>query len=244
MIDTNTLIDKLEEWWLSDVYGKHKENVNKLKKSKEFSINPFLHPYLANFVYGDISPTSLAKALILPRMMSSSITTTFGKKMQDFIVNNIEHAKGSGIAGIDIEFTDQTNSSAKTLYCQVKAGPNTINSGDVELISKKFVQLRNKARLDALDISSDSMIVGILYGERRNLSGNYLAIENEHGYGVFIGKDFWEKLTGDEKFYEKMSDKLHSISCDLNESVYVQEIIKELSETDEIIKLSKQAIDI
>ena len=238
MVDTEDLIDKLEDWWMEDVYEKHKANAKKLKKSKAFKINPFLHPYIANFVYGDISPLSLAKALVLPRLMGTSVTTTFGSKMQNFIVTNVEHARGSGIDGIDIEFQDQTIPSRPVMYCQVKAGPNTINADDVEPIANKFTKLRNKARLDGLSLASDSSIVGVLYGTREDLSNNYLNIERKHGYGVFVGAEFWEKLTGDIDFYNKMSSKLHSVSLSINEEDYIQEIILNLSKTDEIIKLS------
>ncbi|MCK5040937.1 MAG: hypothetical protein KAR62_01525 [Sphingomonadales bacterium] len=239
MVDTGILLDRLEDWWMEDVYEKHKANVKKLKKSNAFNINPFLHPYIANFVYGDISPLSLAKALVLPRAMGTSVTTTFGSKMQNFIVTNIDHAKGSAIGGVDIEFEDQTVDNKPVMYCQVKAGPNTINADDVETITKKFTKLRKKAMLDGLDLAPNSSIVGVLYGERKELSGSYLNIEAEHGYGVFVGSEFWNKLTGDVDFYDKMASKLHSISLKVNEEDYIQDIINELSETDEIVALSK-----
>ena len=242
MIDTDLLIAQLEGWWQDDVFSKHKENVKKLGRPSSFNINPFLHPYIANFVYGDTSPISLAKALVLPRAMGTSVTTTFGKKMQDFIVANIEHAEASGIDGIDIEFKNQATAEAKKMYCQVKAGPNTINSDDVAPIGAKFTKLRNKARLDKLSLESSSLIVGVLYGCRADLSNNYLNIENKHGYGVFVGAAFWGMLTGDSDFYDKMSNKLGDLSQRFDETEYIQTTIDKLSQSKEIIALSKQGV--
>lgn len=238
MCDTDNLIDQLENWWMNDVYKNHKKNISRLKNPSNFNINPFLHPYITNFIYGDVSPISLAKALVLPRAMGTSVVTTFGSKMQDFIVSNIDHAKGSAISGIDIEFEDQTKEGENLVYCQVKAGPNTINADDVRTIVGKFTKLRNKARLDKLSVRNDALIVGILYGSRKELSGSYKAIE-ANGYGVFIGSEFWEKLTGDDKFFEKMSAKLSEISDNLNEEAYIEDIVNSLSKTPEIISLSK-----
>lgn len=238
MVDTNILINQLEDWWMKDVYENHKKNISRLQKPSSFNINPFLHPYIANFIYGDISPKSLAKALVLPRAMGTSVATTFGSKMQDFIVANIEHAQGSAISGIDIEFKDQTKEKKDLTYCQVKAGPNTINADDVRTIVGKFTKLRNKARLDKLPVQNDALIVGILYGSRKELSGSYKAIET-NGYGVFIGSEFWEKLTGDNQFFEKMSVKLSEISDTLNEQEYIEDIVEKLSTSPEIIALSK-----
>jgi len=50
----------------------------KTKKASEFNINPFTATYLANFLTGDASPESIAKALIYPRILGTSINTTFG----------------------------------------------------------------------------------------------------------------------------------------------------------------------
>ena len=55
--------------------------------------------------------------------------------MQGFI-SAIQNAVGSTTSGMDIEFTDQTDGRKK--YCQLKAGPNTINADDVETIAGHF----------------------------------------------------------------------------------------------------------
>ena len=239
MIDSEKILNELDAWLQKEVYSNHIKNIKKLKNPKSFKINPFLLPYIARVSFGSTSPYSLAKTLVLPRVMGTSVTTSFGSKMQDFIVDNIEHAKGSGIPGIDIEFLDQTLVERPKIYCQVKAGPNTINSDDVTTIEGKFRKLRRKANQDKLKIGANSMIVGILYGSEEELSGSYKKIRDYHNYGVHIGKEFWEKLTGDETFYHKMEQRLQNQSKAINETTLIKSIITELSETKELVSLSK-----
>src|SRR5690606_17298596 len=97
--------------------------------------NPFLDKYKAQFLTGNDSPESVAKALIYPRVLGTSINTTFGSKMQKFCSEVLE-GFASTTSGIDIEFIDLVDGHRK--YCQVKAGPNTINKDDVDTINRHF----------------------------------------------------------------------------------------------------------
>ena len=54
-------------------------------KLKDFKINPFLVNYLAAFLCGNTEPESLAKALVYPRILGTSINTSFGQNIQIFI---------------------------------------------------------------------------------------------------------------------------------------------------------------
>lgn len=177
-------------------------HIGKLEKLtlKDFDVNPFLINYIASFLCGDTEPESLAKALLYPRILGQSITTSFGQNIQIFISQLKEivgHA--SGIEGVDIEFDDALDGRHK--YCQCKAGPQTINSSDVGTIMGHFKKLIGKARLDKLPIQIDDMIVGIFYGDK--MSANYRAINET--YPVYIGREFWEHLTGDKNFYNRLA---------------------------------------
>ena len=145
-------------------------------KLKDFKINPFLVNYLAAFLCGNTEPESLAKALVYPRILGTSINTSFGQNIQIFISSLAQIAgNASGIDGIDIEFIDALDNRKK--YCQCKAGPQTINKDDVATILGHFTHLQNKARLDRLDIGINDMIVGVLYGEANEIYGNYKNID-------------------------------------------------------------------
>lgn len=195
------IIESGKEYFRTIIIPKHINNVKKLKL-KDFKINPFLANYLASFLCGNTEPESLAKALIYPRILGTSISTSFGSNIQKFISTLAAQAgTGSGIEGIDIEFIDAIDGRKK--YCQCKASPQTINHDDVTTIMGHFAKLANKARLDHLNLSMNDMIVGILYGSKSELSDHYKKIDNF--YPVYCGEEFWEHVTGDKEFYVRLS---------------------------------------
>lgn len=195
------IIESGKEYCRTTIIPNHLKNLQKLKLSS-FNINPFLINYLASFLCGDTEPRSLAKALVYPRILGTSLNTSFGQNIQVFI-SSLEEITGgaSGIEGIDIEFVDAIDGRRK--YCQCKAGPQTINKEDIATILGHFKYLMNKSRLDRMGLQFDDLIVGVLYGERDNLSANYKAIDAH--YPVLCGADFWERLTGDKEFYNRLS---------------------------------------
>ncbi|MGN0219616.1 MAG: PmeII family type II restriction endonuclease [Muribaculaceae bacterium] len=195
----NAIIESGKNYFRSAIIPNHLKNLEKLRL-KDFDINPFLINYLAAFLCGDTSPQSLAKALIYPRILGTSVNTSFGQNIQIFISKLAEVAGcASGINGIDIEFIDAIDGRKK--YCQCKAGPQTINKDDVETILSHFKRLIGKSRLDRIPLQIDDMIVGVLYGER--ISANYKTIAA--AYPVYCGADFWEHLTGDKDFYYRLA---------------------------------------
>ena len=138
----------------------------------------------------------MAKALVYPRILGTSLNTSFGQNIQIFISQLAEIAGcASGIDGIDIEFVDALDGRKK--YCQCKACPQTINTDDVDTILGHFKRRISKARLDRMALQMDDMIVGVLYGDR--ISANYKTIATT--YPVYCRVEFWEHLTGDKSFY-------------------------------------------
>ncbi len=197
----NQIIESGKQYFRDIIIPNHLKGLEKLSLEK-FKINPFLVNYLAAFLCGNTEPESLAKALVYPRILGTSINTSFGQNIQVFISSLAQIAGcASGIDGIDIEFDDAIDGRKK--YCQCKAGPQTINKDDVATILGHFKHLHNKARLDRLSIQIDDMIVGVLYGEDDELSSHYKII-NSH-YPVYCGAEFWEHLTGDKQFYHRLA---------------------------------------
>ena len=190
-----------KEYFRTIIIPNHLKNLDRLKLDS-FNINPFLISYLAAFLCGNTEPESLAKALVYPRILGTSLNTSFGQNIQVFIAQLQDMVGGaSGIEGIDIEFVDALDGRRK--YCQCKAGPQTINKDDIATILGQFKYLMNKSRLDKMGLQFDDLIVGILYGEASNLSANYKVIDAH--YPVYCGIDFWEHLTGDRNFYNRLA---------------------------------------
>lgn len=202
----------------------HIKNTQKLSSLSEFNINPFLEKYLAQFAFGNANPENIARVLIYARALGSSINTSFGTNMQYFC-NEVLTSFASTTSGIDIEYIDVEDGQRK--YCQVKAGPTTINKGDVPSIKQHFRDLINLGRANGLRISSADCVVGVLYGTPKDLSSHYKKIDED--YPVLIGEDFWYHLTGYSTFYTDLINAFAEVAKEFDSSVLVEDIIKALA---------------
>jgi len=231
MIDKEEILEKAKDWFRDTIAQNHIKNTEKLINPKQFNINPFLAVYLANFLTGNSSPESIAKVLLLPRVLGTSITTSFGSNIQSF-TNSVLDAFGSTTSGIDIEYIDQIDGYKK--YCQLKLGPQTINKDDVETIVGHFSSVINLARTNNLRVTHSDLVVGVIYGEPSALSANYKRITNQYHHPVIIGKEFWHRLTGDEDFYADLANIIGSVAIEADYSKEFERVIKELAATEVI----------
>ena len=79
------ILDAAKQWFRERIAQNHIKNTEKLVDPKQFNINPFLTVYFANFLTGNSNSESIAKALLFPRVLGTSINTSFGQNMQGFI---------------------------------------------------------------------------------------------------------------------------------------------------------------
>ncbi|NNU88107.1 restriction endonuclease [Geobacillus sp. MR] len=236
--DLNTIIEQAKEFFRNEIAPSHVRNTKKLKRLKEFNLNPFLDKYKASFLTGNDDPLSIAKALIYPRVLGTSINTTFGNKLQKFCSTVLGNF-ASTTSGIDIEFIDKLDGRRK--YCQVKAGPNTINKDDVETIKNHFASVKNLARTNNLNIGFNDLVVGVLYGTPEELSSHYKKINEE--YPVIIGQEFWHRLTGIENFYQRLTDAIGDVATEFDSSKLIEEVIEALAkEIEETLKSENQNV--
>lgn len=200
-VDTGEMLSEAKDFFEDVIASNHLRNTEKLASLSEFNVNPFTVYYLSAFAFGDTSSTSLAKALLYPRALGTSIATTFGASIQTFC-HRVLKGFPSVVPGMDIEFEDQID--GRHTYCQIKAGPQTINSGDPDVIMQSFKDLRNLARINGLPIhDATDCCVAVLYGTDAALNGHYRKIQND--YPIYVGEDFWLRLTGSPTFYRELS---------------------------------------
>ena len=235
--EKEVILEKAKTWFKESIATNHIRNTKKLVNVSEFDINPFLAVYLSKFLTGNTEPESIAKALVYPRVLGTSITTSFGTNIQKF-TNEVLSSFGSTTSGIDIEFIDQVNNNK--IYCQLKSGPNTINKDDVETIAGHFKKVISLGRTNNLRITHDDMVVGIIYGDTSSLKGHYKRITNEYNYPIYIGKDFWHRLTGDENFYTDLIHAIGEVAVESDFSEELKDVIDKLSDSPEVKNLTKK----
>lgn len=218
------IIEKAKDFFRNEIAKSHLANTLKLKELKHLSLNPFLDKYRANFLAGNDDPKNIARALVYPRVLGTSLNTTFGNKLQKFC-SDVLDGFASTTSGIDIEFIDKLDGNRK--YCQIKAGPNTINADDVPTIKNHFLGIKNLARTNNLSIGFNDLVVGVFYGSDDKLSGHYKKIKEE--YPVIVGAEFWYRLTGEENFYKRLTDAIGEIASEFDGSKHIEEVIDSLA---------------
>jgi hypothetical protein len=227
-ITETELLEKIVKYFEINIFENHiNASLKKHSKIKNYNINPIVVKYLSKVLDNNYSPEGIAKALYYPRVLGTSINTSFGTKIQKMFIK-LNLAEGSAIKGIDIEYFDKIDGKKK--WCQLKSGPNTINSEDVNPLIKKFTNTIKLARTNDALIGSNNndFIVGVLYGEESELSMHYKKIDEIHP--VIIGRDFWHRITGYPHFYQKLVNSLHQIIDDLDTKDFITKGCDELAE--------------
>ncbi len=219
---------KIVDYFDSYIFKNHIEaSLNKNSRLTSYKINPIIVKYLSKVLEDNYSPEGVAKALFYPRVLGTSISTSFGTRIQSMFVQ-LGIASGSLIKGMDIEFVDKIDDRKK--WCQLKAGPNTLNSEDVKPLVQKFTKTINLARTNSAfkGINNTDFIVGVLYGEDQELSVHYREIDRTHP--VIIGKGFWHRLTGFPDFYQGLVSELHKSIDNIDTKDLINQGCKTLTE--------------
>lgn len=222
------LINRIVEYFRINIFEKHIiSSMTNNCRLRSYNINPIVVKYLSKILENNYSPEGVAKALYYPRVLGTSINTSFGTRIQNMFVD-LQIAEGSMIKGMDIEFVDKVDNRKK--WCQLKAGPNTINSEDVKPLIKKFTDTINLARTNRVfeNVRNTDFIVGVLYGEEAELSMHYKKINITHP--VIIGTDFWYRLTGFPDFYNGLVDALHQSINNLDTHDLIHQGCNQLAE--------------
>lgn len=219
------ILEKAESFFRDTIAVNHLASLNKARRLKEFNVNPFLVNYLAYFLTGHGDAKSLAKALIYPRILGTSINTILGSNFQTKFISEVLGAVGTVISGTDIEFIDQVDGRKK--YAQIKSGPDTINSDDVETIKNHFRDIRNLARQNGVSLNVDDLILGVLYGTKDSISLFYKRINED--YPVIVGEEFWYRLTGDKNFYSELVESFGKVAKEIDAKDTLEEVIDDLA---------------
>lgn len=219
----DTLLDNTYKFFL-DFFADKAQKYEKREFNK-FDPNPFTIQAAATGFSETIDAESMAKAIVYPFALGTSLSTSFGTKFQEFIVDKVQNnnIRGSLIKGMDIEYIDAIDGRQK--YCQVKSGPNTINKDDIKTIEDHIIDIRNLANTNHMKVNTNDVVIGILYGNDKKMSNMYKRIKAD-GYTVLIGNDFWYHLTGSKKIYEDLIEKAQDAAKQANFMPSIKKLVK------------------
>jgi len=221
------LVEDISNYIVLNVLQRHMvASVEKHSLLDSYKTNPIVVKYLSKLISGGDSPEGIARALYLPRVLGTSINTSFGTNVQKMFID-LGLASGSMISGMDIEFEDRKDGRMK--WCQIKSGPNTINSEDVAPLIRKFTTVINLARTNNAftNVRNSDFMIGVLYGETQELSMHYRVIDRT--YPVVIGREFWERVTGYPNLYPHLEIAIHKKIANLETEGILEEGVRRLT---------------
>jgi hypothetical protein len=85
------------------------------------------------------------------------------------------------------------------------------------------------------------LVVGVIYGAEHELSAAYKTLREEHHYSVYVGAEFWERLTGDPKFYSKLTKTIARSLEELSSQSLLTDVISKLAKHEDVIDLMRLA---
>lgn len=234
--ENQEVLSRVEAWFLEKIVKSHIERTKKLSKASQFDINPFTVRYLSQALTGSVTPTGVAKALLYPRVLGSSIATSFGQQMQSFISEVLVDAYGTIASGMDIVFVDRLDSRKK--YAQIKLGPNTINKDDVITIKNHFNSVISLSRQNRAGIEHEDLVVGVMFGTDDQVSSHYKKLRDDHHFALHVGAEFWERLTGDPYFMARLESTLTQNVDAMNMHEVLMQAVDELAADPVIMRIA------
>ena len=171
---------------LGDFYDRRMQRLGTLKLRKVLlAKNPYLYKAL-----GTESATEIVDE-ILKAYLGASDEGIFGDTFFEPIAQAVSGGTVAPSEGVDIAI--ETSDRYKAI--SVKSGPNPFNASQVKRQSDEFETLRR--RLTKLRKQFDP-ILGHSYGKKQTPSTKTKV------YRDISGQRFWEEMTGDAEFYQKL----------------------------------------
>ncbi|HEY0261435.1 MAG TPA: hypothetical protein VGB95_00285, partial [Chitinophagales bacterium] len=94
------LINEIVEFFRVNIFQNHiKAALGEHSKLSSYNINPIVVKYLSKVLENNYTPLGIAKALYYPRVLGTSINTSFGQQIQKMFVK-LNLAEGSLIKGM------------------------------------------------------------------------------------------------------------------------------------------------
>lgn len=93
------LLKRIVDYFENNIFKNHIAiSLTKNATLRSYNINPIVVKYLSKILEGNYSPEGVAKALYYPRVLGTSINTSFGTRIQNMFVE-LDLASGSLIKG-------------------------------------------------------------------------------------------------------------------------------------------------
>lgn len=177
----------------------------RLQKLNELTFSNIMrrkNPYL--FKAKNIQTAEELVRYVLDAFLSSQEETIFGSLMEELAIFVCKRVYGGYKAeqgkfrSIDLIF----QRDGKTYIVSIKSGPNWGNSDQINRMKGNFKEAKRVLKKER----SNTKIIavnGCIYG-KDNKSHKVDVLDREKSYYKFCGQEFWDLVSGDKEFYQRI----------------------------------------
>ena len=174
----------------------HSKRLDGLKRLRLAELLRRKNPYLFKSKHLTIASDLIGS--LLAAHLSSQEETLFGEFLEGLAIYVAEVVHGgqkSAATGIDLEFSKED----VRYIVSIKSGPNWGNSGQITKLRENFAAATRVIR-QGNRTANVIAVNGCCYGRD--------AKPDKEGYFKFCGQEFWELLSGDSEFYQRIIEPL------------------------------------
>lgn len=212
-------------------------NEKRLKKINELTLSEILkrkNPYL--FKAKNIQTSEELIKYVLDAYLSSQEETVFGNLMEELAIFVCERifsgykAKQGKFKSVDLIF----NKDGTTYIVSIKSGVYWGNKDQIEEMKKNFKEAKKILRGEGVK-GKIIAVNGCIYGKDNKPYKKDIR-DRDKSYYKYCGQEFWEHVTGDGEFYQKIiipiDKEAKKRDEDFKEAYYakVNEMTKEFSD--------------
>jgi hypothetical protein len=182
----------------------HQKRISSLDSLRLSKVLRRKNPYLFKAKYV-LTAEQIVKGLV-DAHISSNEETLFGDWLEGlaiFINEKVYHGWKSGIAGIDLEF----DNDSKRYIVNIKSGPNWGNSSQISKMISDFKTAQRTLRTSNSGLSIVA-VNGCCYGQDNN--------SDKGDYFKYCGQKFWEFISGNTNLYIEIIEPLSHTAKEKN----------------------------
>ncbi len=184
------------EYVAANIDSFHENRLAKLNNLKLDDLVSRKNPYL--FKSKNIVTVSDLVQSMLNAYLSSQEEGLFGEFLEGlavFVADKVHGGLKSGITGIDLEFVK----NGARYIISIKSGPNWGNKSQIDKMKDNFTAARRTIRQGNANVNVVA-VNGCCYGrDAKRDKGDYFKI---------CGQEFWELISGDRDFYQRIIEPL------------------------------------